>query len=210
MGTSYLFRGGSTLSGTPALCLTGGNNLSYSDGVAVSAAGDVNADGYADFITSGSAAAYLYLGGSALDDVVDVTFTGSSGFGCSVASAGDLDADGYGDILVGKTGSAFVYHGSASTGTLNSDSLMVNGSMDFGQNVACTGDINRDGRSEIILGDSGDGVAYIFSGMYLYDWSVKFTGTAGLFGASVAEAPLAVPEAMLAIPPRRCWLESEI
>ena len=78
-------------------------------GISVSSAGDVNGDGYKDIIVGAYRAdgggtnrgqAYIYYGGSPMDNIADVTFTGgadSDELGCSVASAGDVNGDGYND-----------------------------------------------------------------------------------------------------------------
>lgn len=110
-----------------------------SAGLSLAAAGDVNGDGYDDFLigtpydddnASNSGAAYLYYGTSTrrLRPVshlkqAPVKITGSAAndyFGYSVASAGDLDGDGYDDILIGalytddnatNAGSAVLFYG---------------------------------------------------------------------------------------------------
>jgi FG-GAP repeat/FlgD Ig-like domain len=98
-------------------------------GHAVSSAGDVNGDGYADVIVgahyyepgTGRGRAYLYYGGPGSDNVADLTMTGqaaSDEFGYSVSSAGDMNGDGYADVIVGaiaapgnNTGRAYVFYG---------------------------------------------------------------------------------------------------
>src|SRR5689334_13429387 len=116
-GAAFIFHGGPTgLAATPARTLMGGQagaNL----GRAVSTAGDVDGDGYADVIvgaphalygsvTSGTAAVFH---GSATG--VTIPPIGSLGgtqdqeeVGAAVANAGDVDGDGYADVLVGHPG----------------------------------------------------------------------------------------------------------
>ncbi|MEZ4823401.1 MAG: integrin alpha [Ignavibacteria bacterium] len=73
----------------------------YYFGSSVSSAGDVNGDGYSDVIvgayghSSNAGRAYIYYGGIAMNNVVDVTITGSAGtyFGVSVSKAGDVNGD---------------------------------------------------------------------------------------------------------------------
>lgn len=112
----------SALNGTNGFALPG---LQSGDrtGNAVSAAGDVNGDGFDDFIVAASSSsiaasaaglAYVVFGKStAFDASFDFALLdGSNGFridpvaagddmGTSVAAAGDLNGDGFGDIIVG-------------------------------------------------------------------------------------------------------------
>ncbi|MBK6877125.1 MAG: FG-GAP repeat protein [Ignavibacteria bacterium] len=88
-------------------------------GRAVSCAGDVNGDGYSDVIvgepaySSYTGKAYVYFGGTFLDNNPDVTLTGEaagSAFGHSVSSAGDINGDGYSDVIVSAY-LVFLIHG---------------------------------------------------------------------------------------------------
>lgn len=86
-----------------------------------------------------------------------------SHIGRSVANAGDVNGDGYGDVIVGASsyrnnmGRAFVYYGSAD-GPDKSNSWSAQGAQannNFGSSVASAGDINNDGYSDVIIGESG-------------------------------------------------------
>ena len=94
-------------------------------GSAVSGAGDVDADGYDDFLvgayynddgaSSNSGATYLVFGAARpastdLSDTVKLTGEGSSDYsGWAVGPAGDVDADGFADFLVGGYGNDDAY-----------------------------------------------------------------------------------------------------
>ncbi|HEX9934079.1 MAG TPA: integrin alpha, partial [bacterium] len=75
-------------------------NSSVEFGYSVSAAGDVNKDGYADVIVGAHKAytytgrAYVYYGGPAMDNTADVVLIGEGTydiFGYSVSTAGDMN-----------------------------------------------------------------------------------------------------------------------
>ena len=174
-GKAYVYFGGpSGISATPSVTITGSDP---SFGTAVSAAGDVNGDGYADVVVGapGVHLAYAYLGN------IDVTRTQatvssasnvlrpsgvaspSSEFGAAVAGAGDLNGDGFGDIAVGEpgtnngTGTAFVWYGSSTTPLPMYPNVTLtdpgaSAGEHFGAAVGCAGDVNGDGCSDLIVG----------------------------------------------------------
>ena len=104
-------------------------------------------------------------------------------FGRSVAGAGDVNADGYNDVIVGAAelayqgnpypGKAFVFLGGPSgletTPFWTRSGSDDPGGRDFGRSVSTAGDVDRDGRSEILIGDflfetskTQVGKAYVF------------------------------------------------
>jgi len=98
-------------------------------------------------------------------------------FGSSVASAGDVNNDGYDDLLVGarftgdSAGSAYVYFLGVGPYVDDQPDLILQGQLDgewFGQNVASAGDVNNDGKADVIVGaaanGNGPGRAYVFFG----------------------------------------------
>jgi FG-GAP-like repeat len=94
-------------------------------GVSVTSAGDVNGDGYGDFLVAcpGGGKAYLYLGsatprdddwnGLASPRRIDVTAQGGPGFGGQVQGVGDVNGDGFADFLVTTGRATHLYLGLA-------------------------------------------------------------------------------------------------
>lgn len=183
-GAAYLFLGSITgLSITPATTLNG-INAGDQFGNSVASAGDINGDGYSDVIigalgvSSFKGAAYLFLGsGTGLSITPATTLNGintGNQFGNSVASAGDINGDGYSDVIVGAPevssaiGAVYLFLGSI-IGLSALPSTTLNGISpgEFGHSVACAGDVNGDGYSDVIVGAlsvSGKGAAYFFLG----------------------------------------------
>lgn len=177
-GTATIVHGSATgLAATPARVLEG---LATNDGfgMAVSNAGDVNGDGFADVIVGAPNAqargfnragtSRVFHGSpSGVSASAAVTIDGfyaSALSGSALASAGDVNADGYADVIVGaygaspggysQAGTASVYHGSAS-GLRTPAALVLQGvspTVRLGWSVASAGDVNGDGFSDIIVG----------------------------------------------------------
>jgi len=189
-----------------------GNSVYEYIGYAVSGAGDVNGDGHPDLIVGcydGDPGGLENAGEAYVYDVVSdqrlYTLTSPNGeeygdFGCSVSDAGDLDGDGRSDLLVGARyegsgGRAYAFSG-ATAGLLHTFSYPQPGK--FGSTVSSLGDLDGDGRPEIIVGaysvdtDSIDaGRAFIFSGAsgdLLYTLESPNETTEGYFGVSISGA----------------------
>ena len=76
-----------------------------SQGISVSSAGDVNADGRMDIVTGSVYVARIYLGdpGTGVSQTPIELLGTSKAFADSVAGVGDTDGNGYDDVLVGAT-----------------------------------------------------------------------------------------------------------
>ena len=162
-------------------------------GGAVAAAGDLNGDGFSDFIVGAyqcdaggldAGRAYVYYGGRAIDAKPDLYLTGEAAgdlFGVSVASAGDVNHDGFPDLVVGahendaagaNAGRAYIYLGGPGADSRPDFILTGEAAGDaFGYSVASAGDVNGDGNADVIVGAyensaraSGAGRAYVFFG----------------------------------------------
>ena len=219
-GRTYIYFGGVILNNTADVILTG-KVSSELFGYSVSAAGDVNSDGYSDVIISGvgnnalgiyTGRAYVFFGGSIVDTVADVIMTGAASgdqFGYSVSSAGDVNSDGYSDVIIGanlndsaglSSGRAYVYLGGSTMNNVADVTITGAAAGDqLGRSVSSAGDINGDGYSDVIVGEwlndaggSNAGQAQIFFGGISMNNAadVTYTGaTAGdQFGQSVSSA----------------------
>jgi hypothetical protein len=150
-------------------------------------------DRYATPNTSGSA--FVFQGSAT--GIADATAASAASrlgsdrpnMGASVAGAGDLDGDGASDVVVGATASfyryvsvpytfptprpsaAFVFRGGASGIPSGGPSLAALwtelGASDVGASVASAGDVNGDGRPEVIAGAPFSGTAPPYSGSFV-------------------------------------------
>jgi FG-GAP repeat len=153
------------------------SNLRF--GKSVSGAGNVNDDAYDDVIIGGPAV-YIYHGSdSGLSTNPDRTIARSN---TSVSWAGDVNDDGYDDIIYGNgfhsnpqlnEGKAVIHLGSA-TGISATEHWAIESNLEmakYGEFVSATGDVNRDGYWDVIVGANpridnwtGQSAAYVYYG----------------------------------------------
>jgi hypothetical protein len=161
-------------------------------GYQVGALGDADGDGMPDLAVGApgegtSGRVYVFSGATSdtLYTLVHPTGSTQAAFGFAVVGAGDVDGDGRGDVIVGVeadgppnaptdlSGRAYVFSGA--DGVLGATLLSPNAESGghFGNAVAALGDVDGDGRADVIVGavleeqdlsPEGAGRVYLFSG----------------------------------------------
>lgn len=214
-GGAFIYHGSAAgISTTPATTLES-NQIGGGMGRSVTSAGDVNGDGYDDVAVgvytysngqSGEGRVYVYHGSASGIPTTPVTTIESNqalaNIGVSVCGAGDVNNDGYDDLIAGANlydnietdeGRAFIYHGSAAgigaTAVVTSESNQA--SADYGLSVAGGGDINGDGKSDVIVGSynfdsdlSNEGAVFVHYGNNCTPSTFYYDGDADGFGLS--------------------------
>ncbi|MFZ5475503.1 MAG: MopE-related protein [Myxococcota bacterium] len=131
----------------------------------ISAAGDVNGDGYDDVLigapgdTGDTGAAYLHYGSSsglsaAAGWSPAASYVYDRPYGYCVAGLGDVDGDGYDDLGVTRYNSdVYVFYGGAAGPAAIPDETLT-GSASVTRYVADAGDVNGDGYADVVIVDA--------------------------------------------------------
>ncbi len=155
-----LFLGAATPAGITRVVIPSPND---ERSTSVAGVGDVNRDGYDDFLVGAlwDEIAWLYYGGATVDATPDLVLSGSGHFGITVSPLGDFNGDGYADFAVGAPGYAvdgivpgavFLYLGGA-VPDAEAD-FVVTGRQhqeNFGRPLRLAGDLNGDGRRDLLV-----------------------------------------------------------
>jgi len=158
-----------------------GSNLFYAgSGEDISCSGDLNFDGFDDFVIgeplwngvfSHEGRVYVYLGDITGPQVEPSVILGNPDpqeggmFGTELKLIRDLNADGYADLVIGSPlfdnettneGIIYVYYGNSS-GTESYPSIVIENpdpaeTAEFGNDIESSGDINGDGFDDIVVG----------------------------------------------------------
>jgi hypothetical protein len=157
-----------TVLGFEALVTLTGEALGDAFGFVADELGDINGDGVPEFIVGApgndaggadAGRAYVYSG---MNSTPLFTVSGQAAgelIGWSVAAAGDLNGDGTGDFATGSPnlGAGVVRAYTGADGSMLLDLDGPSAGAQFGRVIAGIGDVNGDGRSELLIGAEGVG-----------------------------------------------------
>jgi len=178
-GAAFVYLGSASgLAASPVWSIAGNQDYAHL-GTSVASAGDVNGDGFSDVLVGvpdwdllglpsefDKGYAAVFQGGPSgplATPAWSISGAEGSRLGSAVASAGDVDGDGFSDVVVSaihapgggtEGGTVSVYRGSAS-GLSTSPWWSRDGGQSydgFGSSVACAGDVNGDGLSDVLVG----------------------------------------------------------
>jgi FG-GAP repeat protein len=179
-------------SGADATLLYQWNGTAADDefGYSVSNAGDLNRDHYDDLIigapwadphgVSNSGSAYAFSGKDGSMMFRREGKTADDSFGFSVSHAGDFNLDGYADVIIGAPGLNQLGVSSEGTALLCSgaDAAILKvwrgefRGENFGYSVSTAGDVNQNGRPELIVGARNTGTGSRLNGGSAYVYSL--------------------------------------
>ncbi|MEJ2422949.1 MAG: putative Ig domain-containing protein [Candidatus Thiodiazotropha sp.] len=129
--------------------------------ISVAGVGDVDGDGYDDFIVGRKNTYVKVYSGRDGGAIHSLTGPAYSNYGEVVAAIGDIDGDGVKDFAVAApiTGQVFVYSGASGNAVFT-----WSGVVSYGEALADAGDVNNDGITDVIIGASDDDLNGALSG----------------------------------------------
>jgi len=183
-GAIYIWYGGPGMHTTPDLTIPG--SAANEQLTNAANAGDINADGYSDLITSELHHVRVFFGGPTPNTVPDLTLTRSV---ASIAGAGDVNGDGVDDFVIGEpnddgggvgagAGRVSVFFGGSSVDTVEDMSFVGDRPQRYlGLCVAGAGHLDGPGPTDLIAGatDDPEGIGYNRGRAYVFENSYETT-----------------------------------
>lgn len=208
-GAAQLYFGGPTADDVPDLLLEGAVAPGDEYGESVSAGGDLNGDGYRDFVVGAhyndeagydTGKVFVYFGGPTPDNVADLAIEGysSSGqFGHTLIGAGDLDGDGWDDLAVGAmydatggggAGRVYIFRGGPAFDGTPDITLAPPASGRWFGHALCAADLTGDGQLDLVVSDPHDTTVGPDAGrVYVYACGPGFDTTPDLILSTVPQ-----------------------
>ncbi|NRA73484.1 MAG: FG-GAP repeat protein [Rickettsiales bacterium] len=168
--------------------ITTSQGITINPGGYVSSAGDVNADGFADFFIKFSSYAYLIWGTTKLVDINTTNMDSSQGIKIygnigHITGVGDINADGFDDFLIGVPtggdyyqGVCYIIYGASNLQDIDLDKfdssqgITITGA-NYGDSagyfISNAGDVNNDGYDDFLIGTSDTGTGSDSGKLYL-------------------------------------------
>ena len=167
-------------------------------GMDIEGVGDLNKDGYDDFIissrynwTNGKGRVYLFYGGDTISFARSTTFVDTlaigkslidSFFGISTANIGDINRDSFEDIAIsagynpsGGPEKVYIYYGGATMDTI--PDIVLNSNQyeySFGRKIINAGDLNKDGVTDFCI--AGGYNIYVYNGINQFNNPILIKG----------------------------------
>lgn len=172
-GAFFFFRGAPSLPfAAPVAFATAQANAQL--GISVDAAGDVDSDGFADVIVAGvdPGVTGVHRGtGAGLEGTrIQLAASAASEPARVVAGIGDSDGDGYADVATGcpdgtASGAAYIQYGGSGAALFAAQAQLpsVMGSR-MGASISLLGDLDADGRDDMLVGAPGRRAADVMLG----------------------------------------------
>jgi len=164
-GRVFLYQGGTLFDTIPDFVFN--DNLFWDElGLSING-GDINGDGYYDFVINnpynwydGKARGYLFFGNDTIADTSSVTFKSNAvedSYGFDITIEGDINGDGFNDIIMTDLSgpnninekNCLIYYGASELKTTFDYSFII----DVDSKVKVVGDVNNDGYDDFLISE---------------------------------------------------------